>query len=78
MFTGDIHEAGTHGMPYAMTLREKDLSVQITGDVPVTHSVMWANHRIACLEPYSAFRSAPSHPFRWTIRYVLGEVGFQG
>ena len=78
VFTGDIHEEGSQGMPYAMTLREKDLSVQITGDVPVTHSVMWANHRIACLEPYNAFRSATAHPFRWTVRYLLGEVGFQG
>lgn len=74
VFTGDIHEEGSQGMPYAMALREKDLSVQITGDVPVTHSVMWANHRIACLEPYNAFRSAPAHPFRWTVRYVLCQV----
>ena len=78
VFTGDIHEEGSQGMPYDITLREKDISVQITGDVPVTHSVMWANHRIACLEPYNAFRSAPAHPFRWTVRYLLGEVGFQG
>ena len=78
VFTGDIHVDGAQGMPYDITLREKDISVQITGDVPVTHSVMWANHRIACLEPYNAFRSAPAHPFRWTVRYLLGEVGFQG
>ena len=58
-------------MPYEMTLRENDLSVQITGDVPVTHTVMWANHRIACLEPYNAYRSAPGQPFRWTVRYSL-------
>ena len=71
VFTGDIHEDGAQGMPYEMVLREKDLSVQISGDVPVTHTVMWANHRIACLEPYNAFRSAPGRPFRWTIRYSL-------
>ena len=71
VFTGDIHVDGAQGMPYAITLREKNLSVQITGDVPVTHTVMWANHRIACLEPYNAFRSAPAHPFRWTVRYSL-------
>ena len=74
VFTGDIHKAGTQGMPYNITLREKDISIQITGDVPVTHSVMWANHRIACLEPYNAFRSAPAHPFRWSVRYLLCQV----
>ena len=74
VFTGDIHVEGSQGMPYAMTLREKDFSVKISGDVPVTHTVMWANHRIACLEPYNAFRSAPAHPFRWTVRYLLGQV----
>ena len=47
------------------------LSVRIEGDVPVTHSVLWANHRIACLEPYNAFHAAPAAPFRWTIRYEL-------
>lgn len=78
IFTGDIHVAGTQGMPYSLKLKEKNLSVGISGDVPVTHTVMWANHRIACLEPYNAFRSAPAQPFRWTVRYVLGQVGFQG
>ena len=74
VFTGDIHVQGAQGMPYAMTLRDSGLSVAITGDVPVTHTVMWANHRIACLEPYNAFRLAPGQPFRWTVRYKLGEV----
>lgn len=48
-----------------------NLSVHITGDVPVTHTVLWANHRIACLEPYNVFRTAPGSPCRWTVRYAL-------
>lgn len=71
VFTGDLHEDGAQGMPYAVSVRENGISVEITGDVPVTHSVMWANYRIACIEPYNAFRSAPGRPFRWSIRYSL-------
>ena len=51
--------------------RSREISVHITGDVPVSHTVLWANHRIACLEPYNAFRSAPGAPCRWTVRYHL-------
>jgi len=104
VYSGDIHEAGSAGMPYDLTLRETaaasgchlerslpdchlersreispcaslsrddnaPLTVRISGDVPVTRTVLWANHRIACLEPYNAFRAAPSAPFRWSIRY---------
>jgi hypothetical protein len=68
--------------PYELTISETALpggasSAQITptvrvhGSVPVLRSVMWANHRIACIEPYNAFCAIPGHPFRWTIRYDL-------
>ena len=66
-----FHESGRDGMPYDLTIREAPLSVHITGDVPVTHTVLWANHRIACLEPYNAFRTAPGSPCRWTVLYAF-------
>lgn len=65
VYMGDIHEAGGHGMPYSMTLRDGGLGIEISGDVPVTHTVLWANHRVACLEPYNSFAA----PFSWTVRY---------
>ena len=82
VYTGNIHEAGREGMPYSLVIRETEpspdsaacaetLSVRIEGDVPVTRTVLWASQRIACLEPYNAFRSAPGAPFRWTIRYTF-------
>ena len=70
VFTGNIHESAA-GMPYDMTIRE-GVSVRIRSDVLCTHTVLWANHRIACLEPYNAFESAPGKECRWTVRY-----GFQ-
>lgn len=71
VYTGDIHQAGETGMPYDMTLREGPLSIRIQGDVPVTHTVLWANHRIACVEPYNRLRADSGETLRWTIRYQL-------
>ena len=52
-----------------ITLREGPLSVHVRGDVPVTHTVLWANHRIACVEPYNRLRALPGETLRWTILY---------
>ena len=71
VFSGDVHEAGKEGMPYDLSLREGPLSIHIQGDVPVTHAVLWANHRIACLEPYNVFSAMPGKPFSWTLRYTF-------
>jgi len=73
VYAGDIHAAGQEGMPYDLTLTEAALSVRIQGDVPVTHTVLWANHRIACLEPYNAFSAIPGKPFSWTLRYTFNK-----
>ena len=69
VYSGDIHQAGEAGMPYDITLREGPLSVHIQGDVPVIHTVFWANHRIACVEPYNRLVAEPGETLRWTLRY---------
>lgn len=69
VYTGDIHEAGKPGMPYEFTLREGPLCIHIRGDVPVTHTVLWANHRIACVEPYNRLEAGPGETLRWAIHY---------
>ena len=71
VYTGNIHEAGKEGMPYEMTLSEGPLGVHIKGDVPVFKTVLWANHRIACLEPYNKISLAPGQAFCWSIEYTL-------
>ena len=71
VYTGNIHEAGKEGMPYAMSISEGPLRVTIQGDVPVFKTVLWANHRIACLEPYNRVSVLPGHDFRWNIEYTL-------
>ena len=71
MYTGNIHEAGKEGMPYAMSISEGPLKVTIEGDAPVFKTVLWANHRIACLEPYIKLSLAPGQAFCWSIEYTL-------
>ena len=71
VYTGNIHEAGREGMPYAMSISEGPLRVSIQGDVPVFKTVLWANHRIACLEPYNRISVLPGQAFCWNIRYTL-------
>lgn len=71
VYTGNIHEAGKEGMPYAMSISEGTLRVSLQGDVPVFKTVLWANHRIACLEPYNRISALPGQAFCWNIRYTL-------
>ena len=72
VYTGNIHEAGGQGMPYRMSMGEGSLAVHISGSVPVLRTAMWANHRIACLEPFNAFQAAPD--FSWTLSYQVVEI----
>lgn len=69
VFSGDVHLRGGEGMPYALTLSEGPLQVRIQGDRPVTHMVFWANHRVACPEPYQAFRVLPGAHLCWNLSY---------
>ena len=71
VYTGNIHQAGKEGMPYEMIISEGPLRVRIKGDTPVFKTVLWANHRIACLEPYNKISALPGQAFCWNIEYTL-------
>lgn len=66
VYTGDIHIASGTGMPYNMSVADNGVRIHIEGDAPVTRTVLWANHRVACLEPYNDVKT----PFSWTVRYT--------
>lgn len=68
VFSGDVHAPGG-GMPYNVTFLEGPVSVNVRSDALCTHSVFWSNYRVACLEPYNAFSSAPGKDFSWTLQY---------
>ena len=71
VYCGDLHQTGQDGLPYSFTLKDDGLAVCVCADVPSTHMVFWANHRIACPEPYNRILAAPGETFRWSISYRI-------
>ena len=57
VYMGNMHAAGASSTPYALILREASRGVSISGDTALSHIVFWANHRVACPEPYNTFRT---------------------
>ena len=75
VFTGNLHEAGRGltGSPNGFELRETltGRGVRMSCDRPMTKTVFWSNHRIACLEPYIDFDIKPGEEFSFEICYTL-------
>ena len=75
VFTGNLHEAGRglDGSPNAFVLSEHQTgrSVRMSFAVPMTKSVFWSNHRIACIEPYIDFEIFSGQDFSFEIHYSL-------
>ena len=70
---GDLRGAGDAAAPYAFRLDDSEtgFSVRVQGDLPVSHLVFWANHRIACPEPYVDFHARPGEAFSFTVSYFF-------
>ena len=64
---------GPGGMKYAVKISDGPLAVQISGDVPVVRTLLWANQRVACPEPYNKVRAYPGNPFEWTLKYEISK-----
>lgn len=75
VFTGNLHESGKGmtGSPNSFELRDTatGCSVKAFCAVPMTKSVFWSNHRIACIEPYIDFDIAPGETLDFDIVYTL-------
>lgn len=75
VYTGNLHEAGKglEGSPNGFVLSEASngRSVRMNCAIPMTRTVFWANHRIACLEPYIDFNIKPGESFTFDISYTL-------
>lgn len=73
VYMGDLRSAG--GVtPCDITLKESSCgrSVRISSDRYLSHIVFWANHRIACVEPYIPYFIVPGEEFRFTVKYIFG------
>ncbi|MBP5571461.1 MAG: hypothetical protein J6X39_02190 [Bacteroidales bacterium] len=62
---------GPGGMQYAVRISDGPLAVNISGDVPVVRTLLWANQRVACPEPYNKVRAYPGKPFTWNLKYNI-------
>lgn len=75
VYMGNLHEAGKglSGSPNAFRLTEESngKGVEMTCARPMTKTVFWANHRIACLEPYIDFDIPVGGTFEFDIIYDL-------
>ena len=75
VYTGNLHEAGKGmaGSPNSFALRDTatGCAVKVFCAVPMTKSVFWSNHRIACIEPYIDYAVAPGEIFTFEIEYKL-------
>ena len=75
VFTGNLHAAGCgmEGSPNSFCLHDLDTGrgVHARCCVPMTKSVFWSNHRIACIEPYIDFYLTAGETFTFDIEYGL-------
>ena len=75
VFTGNLHESGKEmtGSPNSFELRDTltGCAVKAFCAVPMTKSVFWSNHRIACIEPYIDFALAQGETLDFDIDYTL-------
>ena len=77
VYMGNIRESGRKsGSPYEFYVDDEKggYYVAILGDGDASNAVMWANHRIACIEPYIPFDIAPGETFSQVISYSLGRI----
>lgn len=76
VFTGNLHQEGRGlaGSPNSFVLKESltGREVRMCCAIPMTKTVFWSNHRIACLEPYIDFDIRPGETFSFDIDYQLG------
>lgn len=73
VYMGGIHALSRKDTPYRFSVLEMEngRGVHISGNRPVDHAVFWANHRIACIEPYLLFSLREGERFAYTLDYWL-------
>ena len=74
IFRGDIQSVFDERSPYEILVRGArpgGQAVRITSPTPFDRANFWANHRIACIEPFVDFDLAPGETFRQQIDYTF-------
>lgn len=73
VFMGDLHdpEGGKEGYGFSLKNLRTGAGVVASGSDRLSHMVLWASPRVACLEPYTPFRIYPGETKVWHIEYRL-------
>lgn len=71
VFLQDICPVQDYGRGYGFTLRAGERSVKVSSGSPMTSSVLWANSRVFCPEPYVDLNIRSSETASWWIEYTL-------
>jgi hypothetical protein len=77
VYMGNLHpneqnEQETYsGYAFELGNVKTGMNVKAQCNSDFTHFVFWANHRIACLEPYIPFHIYPGESFNWEIEYLF-------
>lgn len=72
VFLQDIHPIGEGGRGYGFTLSAGERSVTVRSGSAMTSSVLWANSRVFCPEPYIELNIGSGEAASWWIEYTLG------
>ena len=73
VFCGGIHSIFDEKSPYDFRIfhRGTGMEVHVNSPAPYDRANFWANHRVACIEPFVDFRIAPGETFTQEICYKL-------
>lgn len=70
VYCGNLHNADGK-TSCLFTVAEGDHAVEVEGDRFLDHIVLWANNRVACLEPYMSLHLSKGGFCGWTFRYLF-------
>ena len=70
VYCGDLHNADGP-TPCRFTVKDGPYRVEVNGDMPLHHIVLWSNPRVACLEPYMPLLLHSGETAEWTFRYLF-------
>lgn len=77
VFMGNLHpkepndQETYEGYAFELGNTKTNMKVNAQCSSAFTHFVFWANHRVACLEPYIPFHIYPGESFNWEIEYLF-------
>lgn len=70
VFMGNLNAGATiKGWAFRLENLANGLTVDASSDADMEYAVFWANHEVACLEPYTPLHIAPGECFKWKIDY---------